>query len=94
MLAAPACFGDPGLDAVRELVEVPVVGIAEAAMRPATIAGRSFGIVTTLSRTLGRAQDLLHRYGFDRACVGRTRTRPPTASAGGFTGAKRARLRP
>ncbi|NMD46248.1 MAG: Asp/Glu racemase [Propionibacterium sp.] len=64
-----ACFGDPGLDAARELVEVPVVGIAEAAMHVAVLSGRSFGIVTTLSRTLGRAWDLLHRYGFERACV-------------------------
>ncbi len=64
-----ACFGDPGVDAARELVEVPVVGIAEAAMHVAVLSGRSFGIVTTLSRTLGRAQDLLHRHGFERACV-------------------------
>jgi allantoin racemase len=28
-----ACFGDPGLDAARELERGPVVGIAEAAMR-------------------------------------------------------------
>ncbi len=64
-----ACFGDPGLDAARELVDVPVVGIAEAAMHLATISGRSFGVVTTLSRTLGRAQDLLARYGMPGACV-------------------------
>ncbi|MFH8251697.1 aspartate/glutamate racemase family protein [Microbacterium sp. B2969] len=64
-----ACFGDPGLDAARELVDVPVVGIAEAAMHVAAIAGRSFGVVTTLGRTLGRAQDLVERYGMARACV-------------------------
>lgn len=64
-----ACFGDPGLDAARELVDAPVVGIAEAAMHVAAMAGRSFAIVTTLSRTLGRARDLLARYGFERACV-------------------------
>ena len=64
-----ACFGDPGLDAARELVDVPVIGIAEAAMHIASISGRSFGVVTTLSRTLGRAQDLVERYGMTRACV-------------------------
>ncbi|MFT3877074.1 MAG: aspartate/glutamate racemase family protein [Propioniciclava sp.] len=72
-----ACFGDPGLDAARELVEVPVVGIAEAAMHVAAISGRSFGIVTTLSRTLGRAQDLLHRYGMVTACVSMSATGIP-----------------
>ncbi|MCD1268863.1 Asp/Glu racemase [Microbacterium sp. MEC084] len=64
-----ACFGDPGLDAARELVDVPVIGIAEAAMHVAALTGRTFAVVTTLSRTLGRAQDLLARYGFERACV-------------------------
>ncbi len=64
-----ACFGDPGLDAARELVEVPVLGIAEAAMHLAAVSGRHFGVVTTLSRTLGRAHDLVSRYGMERACV-------------------------
>lgn len=64
-----ACFGDPGLDAARELVGAPVVGIAEAAMHLAAVSGRHFGVVTTLSRTLGRARDLVGRYGMERACV-------------------------
>jgi len=64
-----ACFGDPGLDAARELVDAPVVGIAEAAMHLAAVSGRHFGVVTTLSRTLGRARDLVGRYGMERACV-------------------------
>ncbi|WCS24829.1 aspartate/glutamate racemase family protein [Methylobacterium sp. NMS14P] len=40
-----ACFGDPGLLALRELSRVPVIGLAEAACREAAAAGR-FGIVT------------------------------------------------
>lgn len=64
-----ACFGDPGLDAARELVDVPVIGIAEAAMHAATLAGRTFAVVTTLSRTLGRARDLVARYGMGDAAV-------------------------
>ncbi|MGX9984154.1 aspartate/glutamate racemase family protein [Methylobacterium fujisawaense] len=40
-----ACFGDPGLLALRELSRVPVIGMAEAACREAAAAGR-FGIVT------------------------------------------------
>ncbi|GHH68635.1 aspartate/glutamate racemase family protein [Promicromonospora soli] len=64
-----ACFGDPGLDAARELTNGPVVGIAEAAMHVAALSGRTFAVVTTLSRTLGRAHDLVRRYGFEDACV-------------------------
>lgn len=40
-----ACFGDPGLLALREIAAVPVVGMAEAACREAAAAGR-FSIVT------------------------------------------------
>ncbi len=69
-----ACFGDPGLDAARELVDVPVVGIAEAAMHVASLTGRSFAVVTTLTRTLGRAHDLVARYGMSGACVSMTGT--------------------
>jgi allantoin racemase len=63
-----ACFGDPGLDAAREVAAGPVVGIAEAGMRAATYLGRSFGVVTTLQRTTGRAWDLAGRYGVREQC--------------------------
>lgn len=65
-----ACFGDPGLDAARELAAGPVVGIAEAAMRTAAYLGRGFSVVTTLRRTRGRAWDLAERYGVLRFCRG------------------------
>ena len=65
-----ACFGDPGLDACRELARGPVLGIAEAAMHAATLVGRHFGVVTTLARTVGRATELSVRYGAAEACVG------------------------
>lgn len=65
-----ACFGDPGLDAARELATGPVVGIAEAAMHAATLIGRAFSVVTTLSRTRGRALDLAARYAPASACRG------------------------
>jgi allantoin racemase len=65
-----ACFGDPGLDAARELATGPVVGIAEAGMRAASFLGRGFSVVTTLARTAGRAWDLAQRYGVAGTCLG------------------------
>ncbi|GAA2058194.1 aspartate/glutamate racemase family protein [Williamsia deligens] len=65
-----SCFGDPGLDAARELASGPVVGIAEAAMRTAAYLGRGFSVVTTLGRTSGRAADLAEHYGLHRFCRG------------------------
>jgi allantoin racemase len=65
-----ACFGDPGLDAARELARGPVLGIAEAAMHAASFLGRGFSVVTTLGRTRGRAWDLAEHYGLGRFCRG------------------------
>lgn len=65
-----ACFGDPGLDAARELASGPVVGMAEAAMRTAAYLGRSFTVVTTLSRSRGRTWELAERYGVREFCRG------------------------
>jgi allantoin racemase len=65
-----ACFGDPGLDAAREAASRPVIGIAEAAMKTASLLGHSFSVVTTMSRTVGRARDLTRTYGLERQCAG------------------------
>lgn len=40
-------FGDPGIDALRARLEVPVVGIGETSVREAGAGGRRFGIATT-----------------------------------------------
>lgn len=42
-----SAFGDPGVEQLRAEAEVPVVGIAEAAMAEAAAGGRRFGIATT-----------------------------------------------
>lgn len=41
-----ACFSDPGLEAARELVSIPVVGIEEAALHIAAMLGHKFSIMT------------------------------------------------
>ena len=63
-----ACFGDPGLQAVRELVRGPVLGIAEAAMHAASMVATGFSVVTTLARTRTIAEHLVHSYGMERLC--------------------------
>ncbi|NBE50248.1 aspartate/glutamate racemase family protein [Streptomyces boluensis] len=42
-----SAFGDPGVEELRALTDLPVVGIAEAAMAEAAADGRRFGIATT-----------------------------------------------
>ena len=65
-----ACFGDPGLDAARELLAGPVLGIAEAAFHAASLIASGFSVVTTMTRTCGIAERLVLRYGFERSCRG------------------------
>ncbi|NGM90676.1 aspartate/glutamate racemase family protein, partial [Parapusillimonas sp. SGNA-6] len=64
-----ACFGDPGLQAARELARGPVVGIAQAAMHLASLVGSRFSVVTTLGRTTGQAWHLAEAYGMKRFCA-------------------------
>ncbi|HEY2254235.1 MAG TPA: aspartate/glutamate racemase family protein [Variovorax sp.] len=64
-----ACFGDPGLQAARELARGPVVGIAQAAMHVASLVGSRFSVVTTLARTMGQAWHLAELYGMKRFCA-------------------------
>src|ERR1700749_4388542 len=42
------CFGDPGLDGFRELLDVPMVGPFEASVHAACQLGHRFGVVTVL----------------------------------------------
>jgi len=65
-----ACFGDPGLDAARELTTAPVLGIAEAAFHAASFVATGFSVVTTMTRTCVIAERLVVRYGFERSCRG------------------------
>lgn len=64
-----ACFGDPGLDAARELSDAPVVGIAEASFITAITLGRRFSVLTTLDRGVPPIEDVVHRHGFRERCA-------------------------
>ena len=67
--AVIACFGDPGLDAARELSDAPVVGIAEASFIAAITLGRRFSVLTTLDRGVPPIEDVVHRHGFRERCA-------------------------
>ncbi|NIP88857.1 MAG: aspartate/glutamate racemase family protein, partial [Gammaproteobacteria bacterium] len=64
-----ACFDDTGLDAARCAVEVPVVGIGEAAFHAASLLACKFSVVTTLRRSVPGIEANLLRYGLDRRCA-------------------------
>jgi allantoin racemase len=64
-----ACYGDPGLYAARELVDAPVVGIAEASMLMACTVSHRFSVVTVIPRIVPMLTDLVRRYGLDSRCA-------------------------
>lgn len=64
-----ACFDDTGLDAVRSLVSVPVLGIGEAAYHAASMVANKFSVVTTLSRSVPGLESNLLRYGLAQKCA-------------------------
>jgi allantoin racemase len=63
------CFGDPGVDASREVVRIPVVGgFQPAALTASLISGR-WSVVTTLKNALPSVWDLARKLGIDRNLV-------------------------
>jgi Asp/Glu/hydantoin racemase len=68
-----ACFGDPGLHALRDETALPVAGIQEAAVTTALRLGQRFGVISILPSSVPRhlrafgAMGVLDRLAGDRA---------------------------
>ena len=68
--AVIACFGDPGLDAAKELLDVPVLGISEAAFHAACMLGRRFGVVSFTAALRPMFEECLAHHGLTARCAG------------------------
>ena len=68
-----ACFGDPGLHALRDQTALPALGIQEAAVMTALTLGQRFGVIAILPGSIPRhlrafgAMGVLDRLAGDRA---------------------------
>lgn len=60
-----ACFGDPGIDAARELVRIPVLAPGETSMLVAAMLGHAFSIVTPLDSVVRPLKRLARVVGID-----------------------------
>lgn len=49
-----ACFSDPGVQALRDKVDLPVIGIREAAVLTALTLGERFGVIAILPNSIPR----------------------------------------
>lgn len=63
-----ACFGDPGLQAAREVTDKPVLGIAESAITVAKIIAPYFSVVSVLDRSRKVTEDVVKNYGAEIFC--------------------------
>jgi allantoin racemase len=64
-----AGFGEHGREGARELLEIPVVDITEAAVAVAQLVGARYGIVTTLERCVVQITDSLRSAGVLQRCA-------------------------
>lgn len=58
-----AAFGDPGMPALKELVDVPVVGITEAALCAAALQGHRFSIIAISDRITAWYRECVEGFG-------------------------------
>lgn len=72
-----ACFDDTGLDAARCQVDIPVIGIGEAAFHAASMLSCRFSVITTLNRSVPGIEANLIRYGLAARCAGVRGTQIP-----------------
>lgn len=65
------CFGDPGLDAARELVSIPVIGPYESSLLVSLTLGHRTGIITVLDSVVPSLEKLARGHGLESrlACV-------------------------
>lgn len=59
------CFGDPGLAAARELVDIPVIGPGQAGVLLAAQLGQSVSIITVVSEVIPAIRRQVRSHGLD-----------------------------
>jgi len=75
-----ACFGDPGLAALKEVSPVPVVGMADASILQACAMGHRFSIVTGGERWKSMLEEFVASHGLSSRLAS-VRTVAPTGAA-------------
>lgn len=64
-----ACFGDPGLYSIKEMLDYPVIGIAESSIMMANLMGQKFGLLVALDKAVALMTDMVGQYGMRERCA-------------------------
>lgn len=60
-----ACFSDPGLEAAKEISNIPVIGIEEATLHMAAMLGAKFSVMTPRRERIPSKKAHVHMHGLD-----------------------------
>ncbi len=63
------CVGDPGVEAAREMVAIPVIGPGQAAFHAAAMLGDQFSVLSPLDGTVRPTRALVRQYGLAGRCA-------------------------
>lgn len=64
-----ACFGDPGLEAAKEVTDKPVIGIAQAAITMARLMSANFSIIYSNDHSKKLIQNMIALHDAERQCA-------------------------
>ncbi len=59
------CFSDPALEALRELVSIPVIGAGQASMNIASLLGQSISVITTAAKRIPQKRIAIKAMGIE-----------------------------
>ncbi|MCG2633496.1 MAG: aspartate/glutamate racemase family protein [Gammaproteobacteria bacterium] len=80
------CFFDPGLEASKQLLAIPVVGICQSTLLLASTMGRRFAIITSDPTYIGEVDDNIDRYHLRDQVISQHPVRTITLSSERFFG--------
>lgn len=63
------CVGDPGVEAAREMVRIPVIGPGQAALHTAAMLGYTFSVLSPLDSTVGPTRALVRHHSLESRCA-------------------------
>lgn len=87
-----AAFGDPGIDAMREVLDIPVVGLTDAALMSACLLGKRFSIIAISHRISAWYREVVQTNGLHERLVSIRSLEEPVKDIGTIQGDHEQRL--
>jgi Asp/Glu/hydantoin racemase len=76
------CGFDPALQAARQMLEIPVIGIFESSLHFAAMMGRRFGVITCEPAYISQTEENIDKYGMRHNAISNLPVRSTSLSTG------------